>query len=126
MSHNLWHSLKRLPLRSLGVVFDSRESLDLDIFELVGSGVRFCDNNRIVVFEVFAQFYVGWFKRFAVAAPRSIEFNKYLKLQLDFWKYPQDFFETILKSYLEFLFVYDWEMIILTLFKFEISSLQKM
>ena len=68
---------KSLPLRSFGVVFDSRESLDLDIFELVGSGVGFCDNNRIVVFEMFAQFHVGGLKRFAVTAPRSIEFNKY-------------------------------------------------
>merc|ERR1711915_394898 len=49
--------------------FDGGESLDLDVLQLVGSGIHFCDDNGLIVLVLLPQFVPDRSELLAVAAP---------------------------------------------------------
>ena len=55
--------------------FDGRESLDLDLFQLVGSAVHLGDDDGGVVLVCLSQFVPDGGELLAMAAPWGIKFN---------------------------------------------------
>ena len=59
-------------ITALGEKLERGEALDLDIFDLVGSGVHLGDHDVLVVFIFFRQLVPDWSQLLAVATPWSI------------------------------------------------------
>lgn len=55
----------------LGVELDGREGGDLGVFQLVGGGVNFGDDDVAVLLEVLTEFVVDRHQLLAVAAPSA-------------------------------------------------------
>ena len=75
-------SCNYVPSLALRPEFDGGESLDVDILELVGSGIRFGDDDILSVLEVLAELLICWLQSLAVTAPWSVELDQDLNCHL--------------------------------------------
>ena len=65
-----------VPVFTLGPEFDGWESLNINIFEFICSGIGLGNDDVILVLEMFSKFFISWFQGLAMSAPWSIEFNQ--------------------------------------------------